>query len=68
MTYIPNFHTVLSRYLSCCVDAQITSVDVQGEKLPVSITPNNVSLLGYVKPDTEEQQEYFISAPQSPDN
>lgn len=52
------------------MDAQSTRVDVEGgqETFPVSIKLNDVSLLGYVKPDTEEQQDYFISTQQSPDN
>lgn len=52
------------------MDAQSTRVDVEGgqETFPVSIKLNDVSLLGYIKPDTEEQQDYFISTQQSPDN
>lgn len=29
---------------------------------------NDISLLGYVKLDMEQQQDYIISAQQSPDN
>lgn len=35
---------------------------------PILLKLNDVSLLEHVKPDTKQQQDYFISARQSPDN
>lgn len=40
----------------------------RGKSFPISVKLNDVSLLGHVKPDTKQQQDYFISAQQSPDN
>lgn len=61
---------VLSSYLPCYMDAQSARVDItdRGGSFPVSMKLNDISLLGYVKLDMEQQQDYIISAQQSPDN
>lgn len=55
MSYIPKFPLlVLSNYLPYCVDSQSKRVDTDARKdFPSSIKLNDVSLLGYMKPDKE---------------
>lgn len=55
MSYIPKFPLpVLSNYLPYYMDSQSKQVDTDARKgFPVSIKLNDVSLLRYMKPDTE---------------